>query len=106
MLIFKSGREHWQIWALLTALALGILFGAAHLGAGLERTLQQAAWALRSQPASGNLHIVEIDARSIAAIDRWPWPRSNHAQLIDQLRKAGAASVAFDVDFSSHSSQS
>src|SRR5690606_6040563 len=77
--------------------------GAAGLSTGIERTIGDLAWRLRAPSVSGDLHIVEIDGRSIAAIDRWPWPRSHHARVIDELRRAGVASIAFDVDFSSHS---
>lgn len=68
-----------------------------------EQALSAASAQLRRHAASGDLHIVEIDARSIAAIDRWPWPRRNYAAVVDRLRRAGVASIAFDVDFSSHS---
>jgi adenylate cyclase len=42
--------------------------------------------------------IVGIDEASFAQIGRqWPWPRSLHARLVDQLTRAGAAVIAFDV---------
>ncbi|MBB5710207.1 GGDEF domain-containing phosphodiesterase [Sphingomonas xinjiangensis] len=82
---------------------LAIAIGASGSGAGVDRALRGLDFALRMHPASGQLHIVEIDARSIAAIDRWPWPRSNYAQIVDRLREAGAASIAFDVDLSARS---
>ncbi len=44
--------------------------------------------------------IVGIDEPSFAELDRqWPWPRSLHAQLIERLKRAGAAVIAFDVMF-------
>src|SRR5688572_27996258 len=103
MPIFSYCRDHWRLGALLGALALGIATGMAGVGTSAERVLQELGWRLRAESASGSLHIVEIDARSAAAIDRWPWPRSHHARLIDELRRAQAASISFDVDFSSHS---
>jgi EAL domain-containing protein (putative c-di-GMP-specific phosphodiesterase class I)/CHASE2 domain-containing sensor protein len=72
-------------------------------GVGLDRLLHQFGWRVRQHDASGTLHIVEIDARSVADIDRWPWPRSQYATLVDRLRAAGVASIIFDVDFSSPS---
>lgn len=95
--------RRWRAAAMLVAIATAALIGTTGAGKGLERTLRDLAWSLRDRPASGQVHIVEIDARSIGAIDRWPWPRSNYALLVDRLREAGAASIAFDVDFSSHS---
>jgi adenylate cyclase len=43
--------------------------------------------------------IVDIDDRSLASLGQWPWPRTIVAQLVDRLAKAGAAVVAFDIDF-------
>lgn len=60
-------------------------------------------WRFRSFPrkATGEVVVVAIDARSIETLGVWPWPRSLHAELLAKLRAAGAAEVAFDVDFSS-----
>lgn len=99
----QNVRKWWKYLALLVSGIVGVLYGYTDAGAGTENFLRGLAWQVRTHDASGTLHIVEIDARSIAAIDRWPWPRGNHAQLVDRLRAAGAASIAFDVDFSSRS---
>lgn len=96
-------KGHWRIAALALSCIAGIAAGASGVGVGGERALREAGWRLHQHPASGQIHIVEIDARSIGAIDKWPWPRSNYARLIDRLRQAGAASILFDVDFSSQS---
>jgi EAL domain-containing protein (putative c-di-GMP-specific phosphodiesterase class I)/CHASE2 domain-containing sensor protein len=96
-------RRRWRPLALGLAACAGVLVGGAELGAGAEHMLQDWRFALRRHAASGDLAIIEIDAHSIAHIDRWPWPRRDHAALIDQLRRAGAAAIAFDVDFSSRS---
>jgi len=53
--------------------------------------------------AGGNVAVVAIDTPSIEKIGVWPWPRRLHAELLHQLRKAGAGDIAFDVDFSSPS---
>src|SRR5215469_16574973 len=45
------------------------------------------------------IRIVDIDDNSLKKIGQWPWPRSVVAQLVDRLRDAGAAVVAFDIDF-------
>lgn len=69
----------------------------------VEHGLRTVRDSIRDKDASGALHIVEIDARSLQAIDRWPWPRSEHARLVDALKRAGTRTIAFDVDFSSNS---
>lgn len=96
-------RRNWRFLTLFGAALAGVVTGLTGLGTAPERVLQELAWRLRAPPASGDLHIVEIDGRSISAIDRWPWPRSHHARVVDQLQRAGVASIAFDVDFSSYS---
>jgi EAL domain-containing protein (putative c-di-GMP-specific phosphodiesterase class I)/CHASE2 domain-containing sensor protein len=97
-------HKRWRAIALVLGCALGVATGVTGYGVGLDRVLSQIGWSARQHDASGNLHIIEIDARSIADIDRWPWPRQHYARLVDRLRAAGAASISFDVDFSSPSS--
>jgi adenylate cyclase len=43
--------------------------------------------------------IVDIDDPSLASVGQWPWPRTIVAELVDKLARAGAAVVAFDIDF-------
>jgi diguanylate cyclase len=97
-------RNHWRGLAFAVSGMLGIVTGASGWGTGVDQAIRQLSWNLRSQHASGDLHIVEIDAHSIATIDHWPWPRGQYARVVDRLRAAGAAGVIFDVDFSSPSS--
>ena len=60
---------------------------------------------LLEKPASGEVVIVEIDAKSLQSMNGWPWPRGYYAKVIDRLNEAGATQIAFDVDFSSRSSK-
>ena len=69
-----------------------------------ENALRTVRDSARAHDASGEVHIVEIDKRSIDALRQWPWPRRYHAQAIEKLLAAKVKSIAFDVDFSSHSS--
>jgi CHASE2 domain-containing sensor protein len=51
-------------------------------------------------PPPPEIVIVAIDEPSFAEISRqWPWPRSIHARLVDQLKKAGAKVIGFDILF-------
>ena len=43
--------------------------------------------------------IVDIDARSLRELGRWPWPRTLLATLTDKLAAAGATVVGFDLVF-------
>ncbi len=51
-------------------------------------------------PEQPGITLIAIDEPSMSAIGlQWPWPRSQHAELIRQLRKAGAKAIVFDVVF-------
>jgi EAL domain-containing protein (putative c-di-GMP-specific phosphodiesterase class I)/CHASE2 domain-containing sensor protein len=100
---FHPVLERWRLLTLMLAGTVGLLLLWTDAGDGFDQALanRRAGWSERA--ASGQVHIVEIDARSIAAFKRWPWPRSIHAAAIDRLRESKAALIAFDVDFSSPS---
>ena len=70
----------------------------------LDQELTDARFSVLERDASQDVLLVEIDAASLKELSVWPWPRSYHAQVIDNLREAGAERVVFDVDFSAHSS--
>jgi diguanylate cyclase len=84
------------------ALAMLVAILAAFSGTSIrsDEQLRLLRDNLRPQVASGTIAIVEIDAKSLAAISDWPWPRRTHAALVDRLRQAGATTIAFDIDFS------
>jgi EAL domain-containing protein (putative c-di-GMP-specific phosphodiesterase class I)/CHASE2 domain-containing sensor protein len=91
----------------IVTLGAAVLAGALALymgwGIQVDEAVRMARAGYRLHPASGEIHIVEIDERSIGAVARWPWPRHFHAAAVDRLRAAGVRSIAFDVDFSSPS---
>jgi diguanylate cyclase len=68
-----------------------------------DQQLRVARELVIPQAATGSIHIVEIDSRSVREMESWPWKRRLHGKLVDQLHRAGAKVVAFDVDFSSPS---
>src|SRR3546814_21035679 len=51
------------------------------------------------QPVAEPVVSVDIDEESLAAVGQWPWPRIEVARMVDRLRLAGAAAIAFDVVF-------
>jgi EAL domain-containing protein (putative c-di-GMP-specific phosphodiesterase class I)/CHASE2 domain-containing sensor protein len=92
-----------RIAALLIA-ALALPVSAAALSGvfrGTENHLGELTFALFGHEASGQVHVVEMDAASMAAIRRWPWSRSHFAEVVRNLDAAGVHSITFDVDFSS-----
>ncbi|HEX8532986.1 MAG TPA: EAL domain-containing protein [Allosphingosinicella sp.] len=100
----ETAFTRWRRRAILATAAIAgasLLFSGA--GEAFDQMLRSARDGLRSHSASGEVHIVEIDARSIKQIHRWPLPRGAHAATIDSLHAARPRAIAFDVDFSSAS---
>lgn len=86
----------------LVVIALAIVLSTGWHSA-LRNALTDLRFAWQSRDASGNVVVVAIDAPSIDRIGVWPWPRRLHAELLRRLEAAGAADIAFDVDFSTPS---
>lgn len=86
---------------ILLLIALGIL---ASDSLGIIRTIDTSLSDLRfdasERHATGKVVLVDIDARSLAEVGMWPWPRHLHGDLVRIAAEAGAAQIAFDVDFS------
>jgi EAL domain-containing protein (putative c-di-GMP-specific phosphodiesterase class I)/CHASE2 domain-containing sensor protein len=95
--------DSWRTAALMIA-SLALLVSAAALTGAFRSTenrLGELTFALFGREASGQVHVVEMDAASMAAIRRWPWPRDHFARVVRNLDAAGVRSVSFDIDFSS-----
>ncbi|MGH9866901.1 MAG: EAL domain-containing protein [Candidatus Polarisedimenticolia bacterium] len=89
--------------AAVAAAALGL-----HMAGGFEwaeRHLMDLRFALARGAPTGQVVVVAVDPRSLDALDVWPWPRGYHATVLENLVAAGARRIAFDVDFSSRSSE-
>jgi diguanylate cyclase (GGDEF)-like protein/PAS domain S-box-containing protein len=93
----KHIRPHLLVAAVLTI----VLASGWH--SGLRNALADLRFALLSQPVGSDIVIVAIDAPSIEKIGVWPWPRKLHAELLEQLGRAGTSDIIFDVDFSTPS---
>jgi len=85
--------------------AAAMVFFVSSQGAftNLGNAITELRFQLASRAPSGDVVLVEINSKSLDEIGPWPWPRSVHAKLIDQLTELGAAEIAFDVDFSARS---
>jgi EAL domain-containing protein (putative c-di-GMP-specific phosphodiesterase class I)/CHASE2 domain-containing sensor protein len=92
----RPDPKPWRL--LLWAAAIGLL--VALVGGGpLEDALRVARNKTHMHKASGDIVLVKIDNESLQQIGRWPWPRRYHAQLVDELTKAGAKRIFFDLGF-------
>ncbi len=66
----------------------------------LEFSVYDLALESSVQPANDDIVIVDIDDASIGLIGRWPWPRSEMADMIDVLSKAEARMIGVDIFYS------
>lgn len=103
LIIFDKLLAKRRTAMIVVAAALGLSVLMTGAGQPFDRLMREARDGIRAHPASGQVHIVEIDAQSLKRINRWPWPRSVHAKAVDRLEMAGVRSIAFDVDFSATS---
>ena len=69
----------------------------------LDDALSDSRFSFARRAATGSIAIVDIDARSLAAIGRWPLARRLYGDAIDRLVGLGAAEIALDIDFSAAS---
>jgi|GEM_PF-1287846 len=69
----------------------------------IDSRLRELRFFSDNHPPSGQVVLVDIDAKSISEIGVWPWKRGIYAQLLDRLNALGASEIAFDIDFSNAS---
>ncbi len=67
----------------------------------LEHKATDMSFRLRgAREVSDNIVIVEIGDDTFNTLnERWPFPREYHARLIENLEKAGAKQIIFDIEF-------
>ncbi len=103
-----TGRGGWKAASrpLLAVVLIGILAAglqtSGYLGFGL-RALTETRFEVLNRPPSGDIVVVDIDARSLAEVGVWPWPRGAYAELLDRLTDYEVAEIAIDIDFSAAS---
>jgi diguanylate cyclase (GGDEF)-like protein len=88
----------------LVALVTGFISGAGALKP-LKDMLTELRFSASSRSPTGGIVLVEIDAKSIAQLGAWPWPRRVHADLIRAIDRLDPSEIAMDIDFSSASNE-
>lgn len=63
----------------------------------IDRVLQDSARAALASPPSQDIVIVSIDEKSLAAIGRWPWRRSLHAELLSRIAAQSPRCVGLNL---------
>lgn len=91
------------LWRRLPHVVVFVVAALIYAASGLdwlEYKLMDLRFELTRKPVSGDTVLVGIDSRSLKELQKWPWPRPHHAELIKRLDAAGAARIALDVDLS------
>jgi CHASE2 domain-containing sensor protein len=83
--------------ALLWTAIAGLVFGLIGFGEIAEDLIRAGRNSLHWHKASGEIVLVKIDDASIREMGAWPWTRTQHANMLDALTKAGAKRVFFNV---------
>ena len=94
--IKRGALRQWLTITLLILLATGGMGYLNGLGR-LDLTLYDQLMRANARPARDDIIIVAIDDYSIAQLGRWPWQRSLHARLLNQIMRAKPLAVGFDI---------
>jgi CHASE2 domain-containing sensor protein len=96
----RGGGARALIVAALVAVCSAVALQLTGALGDLERRSIATRFDLRSVPATDDVVVVGIDDVTFSDLERrWPFPRSLHAKVVDQLRKAGARLIVYDVQF-------
>ncbi len=94
----KRGKPAAAVLIVLLSASLGVL--ADWRAPGVSRYAKD--WLMRQRgtlPVPGDIAIVAIDEKSIAALGRFPWPRQVLADTIEMLKRDEPKVIAVDVLF-------
>ena len=81
----------------ILTIAVVTLLLAFHIDDALELPVRDLALSiLPSRPAS-NTVVIAIDEQSLRAVGRWPWSRTQLAEIVDRAVDAGARTVVLDI---------
>ncbi|MEQ1577746.1 MAG: adenylate/guanylate cyclase domain-containing protein [Hyphomicrobium sp.] len=83
----------------LLVLACGLRIADPHAVARLRLSVFDTYQRLQPRLAAEGhpVRVIDIDDASLDRLGQWPWPRTRLADIVDRLREAGAATIAFDI---------
>jgi len=87
----------------ICVIAVVAVLRVSGLGVTLDRYLWEARFLASERSVTGDIVIVDIDAKSLDKLGVWPLPRRLFAEVTDRLVEDGARDIVFDVDFSAAS---
>jgi adenylate cyclase len=95
----------WLVRGMVWMAGVGLL--VLLIVSGITAPLDNALYDLHARfwryTPDNNVVIVAIDAKSLDAIGRFPWPRSVYAELVDRLTAYGVRGIGMDVTMSTPS---
>lgn len=91
----QQSREWWLVSLCLMALTAAACWW--HWAWHLDQAVYDAAQSTWQRKAAPDIVIVAIDDASLQAIGRWPWKRSVHARVLQQIGQADPKSVMLDL---------
>jgi adenylate cyclase len=97
----RRRREAAMLAIALAAAALAIVAYSTHLMRALELQSVDARFSVRgTQERPSDIVVVGVDDVTFTELGvQWPFPRSLHARVIDNLRRAGAKVIGVDIQF-------
>jgi len=93
-------KTDWFIGVLLTAVVAFAYLSAAPVLRSIEFFLYDSAVSAKTTLPDDRIVVLDIDDASIELIGRWPWPRTEMADMIERLTNAGVRMIGVDVFFS------
>jgi CHASE2 domain-containing sensor protein/signal transduction histidine kinase len=97
----RAGLRFLIEWTSVGCLGIVVILLASlgRLSASVDLLVYDHFLSARAQPTLPDIVVIEIDNASVAQLGRWPWPRSVHAKLLEQVASAKPAAVIYDVLF-------
>jgi CHASE2 domain-containing sensor protein len=96
-----GGRRFLVEWLVVGCMGIAVIVActAWRMTTSVDRLVYDHLLSFRPITPSRDIVVVTIDDASIAALGRWPWPRSTHARLLDTIAKSHPAATIYDVLF-------
>ena len=91
-----------RLYALTTATACALAMLAGVVGAPTRVVMQNLVfdqyqrWKPRPYAFDQPVRIVAVNDESLKRLGQWPWPHERLGALVDALKRAGVAAIAFD----------
>jgi diguanylate cyclase (GGDEF)-like protein/PAS domain S-box-containing protein len=94
-----SRRLSNHVWLAVVPLFVALVLGGTNVLERWDDIVYDAALSLWHRTPGEAPVIIAIDPESLETLGRWPWPRSTHARLLENLRTAGVRAVGLDILF-------